>query len=84
MRILQEPVRVVLEILGHAIGRPGEEERPAFERLARGRETVELAAEELHGRADGGLEGVDRLFGDEGFDGGAPLAVDVVVDGAES
>lgn len=84
MGILQEPVRVVLEVLGHAIGRPGEEKSPAFERLARGGETVELAAEELHGRADGGLDRLDCLFGDEGFDGGAPLAVDVVVDGAES
>lgn len=52
MSILQEPIRVVLEILGHAIGRPGEEKRPAFERLARGRETVKFSAEELHGRAD--------------------------------
>lgn len=84
MGILEKPVRVVLQILGHAIGRPGEEKRPTFERLARGRETVEFSAEELHGRADGGLDRLDRLFGDEGFDGGAPLAVDVVVDGAES
>lgn len=81
--IIQQAVSGILQILRDAVSRPGQEIDAAFEGLAGVGVVGEFAAEEFDGGADGGLEGLHGFLGDEGFYGGAALAVDAVGDGTE-